>query len=80
MKISVFRIDWYTVTEDEKGKEIRRTSPQQSKVAGVDLPTAMLALPSQAKGTHIVLIQSHVLQHDITFGGKVEPEPGAKKF
>jgi hypothetical protein len=79
VKINVYRLDWHTVTFNSEGKETSRTSPQQSKVAAVDLPTAVASLPEQPKGTRVVLIQSHVLQHDITFGSKVEAEPGAKK-
>lgn len=78
MRISVYRIDFHTVTKDEKGKEIRRTSPQRAVVAAKDLPDAIASLPQPPAGTENVLIQSHELYHGVLFGeGKADVQPQA---
>jgi hypothetical protein len=75
MKISVFRITYHTITRDKAGKETNRTSPEVTIVAAKNLDEAKESLPANG-----VLIQSQTLNHDITFVGKIDKAPGAKRI
>lgn len=65
---------YHTIKSDQEGREISRTSPVTVVVAGKNIEEAKKCLPPNG-----VLIQSHTLQHNITFYGEIEDPPGAKR-
>lgn len=78
MKINLYRVSYHTIRHDEEGREISRTSPETVMVAAKDMEQVFESLPKPSSAdVKNVIVQTHVMYHDITFAGTVEHAPAA---